>query len=203
VQPSLRRRRPITTPPRTAARLDYEDLGDAVLVSRAKDGDRRALDALCARHQERVERTALRILRHREDALDATQDALARVCQRLHQFRGEAAFTTWLHRLTVNACHDLAGRSGSRPTFPLEEDARACDAAGPARALELAELRGALAEGLATLPVDQARVLVLKDALGYTFEEISERTGMPVGTAKCYAHRGRAGMRLALEEVAA
>ncbi len=204
MQPSLRRRRPIPTAPRPAARLDYEDLGDAVLVQRAKDGDRRALDALCARHQERVERTALRILRHREDALDATQDALTRVCQRLHQFRGEAAFTTWLHRLTVNACHDLVGRSGSRPTVPLD-DGRPGVPTQPARrdALELAELRDALAEGLATLPADQARVLVLKDALGFTFEEISERTGMPVGTAKCYAHRGRAGMRLALEEVAA
>lgn len=203
MQPSLRRRRPITTAPRRAVRLDYENLGDAVLVRRAKDGDRRALDALCARHQARVERTALRILRHREDALDAAQDALARACQRLHQFRGEAAFTTWLHRLTVNACHDLAGRAASRATVSLDEDARVCGAAGPPQSLELSELRGALVDGLATLPADQARVLLLKDALGLTFEEISERTGMPVGTAKCYAHRGRAGMRQALEEVAA
>ena len=203
MQPSLRRRRPITTAPRLAARLDYENLGDAVLVRRAKDGDRGALDALVARHQDRVERTALRILRHREDALDAAQDALARACQRLHQFRGEAAFTTWLHRLTVNACHDLAGRSASRPTVTLDEDTRMCDAVGPAQSLELSELRDALVDGLATLPADQARVLILKDAIGLTFEEISERTGMPVGTAKCYAHRGRAGMRLALEEVAA
>ena len=64
---------------------------------------------------------------------------------------------------------------------------------------ELSELRAELRNGLAGLPPAQARVLVLKDALGYSFEEISLASGMPVGTAKCYAHRGRAAMRELLE----
>lgn len=174
-----------------------------VLVQRAKDGDRQALEALCARHQPRVERTALRILRDPDDASDAAQDALARACQRLGQFRGEAAFTTWLHRLTVNACLDASARSAARPTVPLVADERPCSGEGPAAAAERAALRDELVEGLAALPPDQARVLVLKDALGLTFEEISDATGMPVGTAKCYAHRGRAGMRALLEEAVA
>jgi RNA polymerase sigma-70 factor, ECF subfamily len=199
----LRRRRPIHSAPRPAARLDYERLGDAVLVRRAKDGDRTALETLCCRHEPRVLRTALRLLRNPEDARDAAQEALARACQKLTQFRGEAAFTTWLHRLTVNACHDAADRARSRATVPLDDDSRVSGDAGPVREAELAELRETLRAGLAELPAEQARVLVLKDALGLTFEEISETTGMPVGTAKCYAHRGRAGMRVALEEVAA
>lgn len=200
MQPSLRRRRPIHATPRLPTRVDYEGLGDAVLVRRAKDGDGEALAALCARHQARVERTALRMLRDPEDARDATQDALARACQRIHQFRGEAAFTTWLHRLTVNACHDAATRAAARPTVPLEGYDRACPSESPSLAAERAELREELVEGLATLPADQARVLVLKHAVGLTFEEISDSTGMPVGTAKCYAHRGRAGLRALLEE---
>ncbi len=57
-----------------------------------------------------------------------------------------------------------------------------------------------LRDGLATLPAAQARVLVLKDALGFSFEEISASSGMPVGTAKCYAHRARTTMRELLEE---
>ncbi len=65
---------------------------------------------------------------------------------------------------------------------------------------ELSELRATLRAGLAGLPADQARVLVLKDALGFSFQEISAASGMPVGTAKCYAHRGRAGMRELLED---
>jgi len=174
-----------------------------VLVRRAKDGDRDALAALCARHQPRVERLARRLLRDPEDARDAAQDALARLCEKLGQFRGEAALTTWLHRLTVNACHDAGARAAARPTVPLADDARVCDEAGPERSAELTELRKTLAGGLGALPPEQARVLVLKDAVGLTFEEISARTGMPVGTAKCYAHRGRAGMRALLEEVTA
>ena len=73
----------------------------------------------------------------------------------------------------------------------------------PAREAELAELRAELRAGLAEIPSDQARVLVLKDALGFSFREISDASGMPVGTAKCYAHRGRAGMRARLEHGAA
>ena len=156
---------------------------------------------MCERHQARVERTARHLLRDPEDALDATQDTLARVCAKLGQFRGESAFTTWLHRLTINACRDLAQRRLARPTVPLWEDDRPCVDDGPARRAELAELRAELREGLATIPGDQARVLVLKDGLGLSFEEISAASGMPVGTAKCYAHRGRAGMRAHLEEV--
>ena len=69
----------------------------------------------------------------------------------------------------------------------------------PDREAELSELRADLRDGLAGLPAAQARVLVLKDALGFSFEEISAASGMPVGTAKCYAHRGRAAMRELLE----
>ena len=69
----------------------------------------------------------------------------------------------------------------------------------PDHEAELSELRADLRDGLAELPAAQARVLVLKDALGFSFEEISAASGMPVGTAKCYAHRGRAAMREWLE----
>lgn len=202
MQPSRRAKRQITGASRPDTPLRYDRLSDPILVRRAKDGDSHALEVLCERHQARIERTARHVLRDPEDALDATQDTLARVCTKLGQFRGEAAFTTWLHRLTINACRDLAQRKLARPTVPLDEDMRPCADDGPARRAELAELRAELREGLATIPDDQARVLVLKDGLGLSFEEISAASGMPVGTAKCYAHRGRAGMRAHLEEAA-
>jgi RNA polymerase sigma-70 factor (ECF subfamily) len=168
-------------------------------VRRAKDGDAGALAALCERHAPRVERIARHVLRDPEDARDAAQDALAKVCVKIGQFRGEAAFTTWLHRLTVNACRDLAQHRSARRAALLEEDTRIAPDAGPDREAELAELRAELRTGLAGLPAGQARVLVLKDALGFSFQEISDASGMPLGTAKCYAHRGRAGMRELLE----
>lgn len=164
-------------------------------MRRAKDGDARALEALCERHAPRVERLARHILADPEDARDAAQDALAKVCVKLGQFRGEAAFSTWLHRLTVNACRDVAQHRAARRTTPLDDDARVAPGAGPDQEAELAELRAELRTGLAGLPAGQATVLVLKDALGFSFQEISDASGMPLGTAKCYAHRGRAGMR--------
>jgi RNA polymerase sigma-70 factor (ECF subfamily) len=139
------------------------------------------------------------VLRDPEDARDAAQEALARVCLKLGQFRGEAAFSTWLHRLTINACRDVAQRRGAGRHDRLDEDVRTAPGRTPDAEAELSELRADLCDGLAGLPVAQARVLVLKDALGYSFEEIAAASGMPVGTAKCYAHRGRAAMRQLLE----
>ena len=203
MQPSLRKRRPIGAALRPGQPLRYEGLSDPVLVRRTRDGDERALAVLCERHAPRVARLAAHVLRDPEDARDAAQDALAKLCLKIGQFRGEAAFTTWLHRLTLNACRDVALRGGSRSHDLLDEDARAAPGHAPDEEAELSELRADLRDGLAGLPEAQARVLVLKDALGYSFEEISAASGMPVGTAKCYAHRGRAAMRELLEAGAA
>jgi RNA polymerase sigma-70 factor, ECF subfamily len=183
--------------------LDYGRLSEPIVIRRAKDGDAAALAELCARHGPKVERLARHLLDDPEDARDAAQESLAKLCVRIRQFRGEARFSTWLHRLVVNACRDVAQRQRARRCEPLEDDARASQEAGPAREAELAELRAELREGLDDLPAAQAHVLVLKDALGYSFPEIAEASGMPVGTAKCYAHRGRAGMRERLERSAA
>jgi len=195
VQPSLRPRRRIERELRPGRQLAYERLSDPILVTRAKDGDRRALAALCERHAPRIERTARHVLRDEEDARDAAQEALASLCTKLGQFRGDAALSTWLHRLTVNACRDLAERRRARRWEPLEDDARVSPEPSPGRAAELSELRADLRAGLATLPASQASVVVLADVLGFTFREISDASGLPVGTAKCYAHRGRAGLR--------
>ncbi len=203
MQPPLRKGRQIRQDPRPERPLVYERLSDPILVKRAKDGDRRALAALCERHAPRVERLAAHLLADPEDARDAAQEALAKLCVRLRQFRGESQFRTWLHRLVVNTCLDVGDRQRLRRCEPLLEDTRVAADGDPARAATLAELRGELGAGLADISRDQARVVVLKDALGYSFAEISARSGMPVGTAKCYAHRARAGLRARLSNDAA
>lgn len=187
---------------RPEAPLRYERLSDPILVKRAKDGDARALEALCERHAPRVEKLAAHLLRDREDARDAAQESLAKLCVRIRQFRGESQFSTWLHRLVVNTCRDVAERKRARPWEELLEDRRVSPEPDPHRVAEIGELREELCASLAGLPADQARVVVLKDALGFSFEEISAEAGMPVGTAKCYAHRGRSRLRDRLGEVA-
>jgi RNA polymerase sigma-70 factor, ECF subfamily len=196
------RRRPIQQSFRQEGPLVHAQLSDPILVTRAKDGDARALEVLCERHAPRVARLAAHLLHDREDARDASQEALTKLCARIKQFRGESQFSTWLHRLTVNACRDVANRQRARACEPLLEDRRPATEADPAREADRAELRGELNRCLSELARDQARVVVLKDALGLSFEEISVAAGMPVGTAKCYAHRGRNRLRDKLSDVA-
>lgn len=195
MQPQRARPRAIGQDLRRDPPLVHERLSDPILVTRARNGDPRALEALCERHAPRVERLAQHLLSDREDARDAAQDALAKLCVKLPQFRGEASFSTWLHRLTVNACRDVAQRQLLRRCSPLEEDRREARDGDPARAAEASELRAALGARLAELSPAQAKVVVLKDVLDFSFEEIADFEGMPVGTAKCYAHRGRSGLR--------
>jgi RNA polymerase sigma-70 factor, ECF subfamily len=182
---------------RNAGPLVYERLSDPILVRRAKDGDPRALDALCARHAARAERIALHVLRRPEDAADAAQESLVKLVERLGSYRGQSQFTTWFHRLVVNTCKDVAQArwQEERRTEPLVEDAREAADGDPVRAVVSLETRRELGRCLAELPPAQATVVALKDALELDFDEISSVTGMPVGTAKCYAHRGRNGLR--------
>jgi RNA polymerase sigma-70 factor (ECF subfamily) len=190
------------SPPRRAGNesLVYERLSDPILVRRAKDGDPNALRALCERHAPRVERIALHVLRDAEDAGDAAQESLVKLVRRIGQFRGQSEFSTWLHRLVVNTCKDVAQArwTAERRTEPLVEDRRVARDGDPARELAASETRRELGRCLADLPAAQATVVTLKDAFDVSFEEIAEATGLPVGTAKCYAHRGRNSLRARL-----
>ena len=176
------------------------------MIKRAKDGDGKALEALCERYSERVGRIARRELSDTRDAQDAAQDSMLKLCQRIGQYRGEAQFATWLHRLVVNTCHDTATRERLRRATPLPEElelepAKDCDTVAETLG---AELRVELSRHLRELSPEQARVVVLKDALGFSFGQIAAVARMPVGTAKCYAHRARKRLRERLEkEVAA
>lgn len=206
VKPKGANRRRISSPLRADSIIRYERLSDPILIKRAKDGDERALEALCERYAERVGRIARRELSDLRDAQDAAQESLLKLCQRIGQYRGDAQFATWLHRLVVNTCHDTAAREGLRRAAPLPEEfelepARDCD---PVVETLGAELRAELSSHLSELPTEQARVVVLKDALGFSFEQIAGVARMPVGTAKCYAHRARKRLRERLaKEVAA
>ena len=192
--------RGVRQPLRAPRRLDYASLSDPILVTRAKSGDADALEALCTRHAPRVERLSRRLLRDPEDARDAAQESLAKLCVRLRQFRGDSQFSTWLHRLVVNTCRDAADRKRSRVHEQLPEELGAAIEHDPARGVRMSELRHELCDSLANISPAQAQVIVLKDAYDFTFEEIAAAAGMPVGTAKCHAHRGRNRLRERLEK---
>jgi RNA polymerase sigma-70 factor (ECF subfamily) len=171
------------------------------LVTKATNGDGHALDALVERYAPRVQRIAAQVVGDLEEARDAAQESLVKLCTKLRQFRGEAQFATWLHRLVVNTCRDRIAYQRLRQTEPLSlADEPSGDDGDPSRLAALADGRRDLLEALSRLSANQRLALVLRDAFGFTYEEISRIARMPVGTAKCYVHRARAGLRARLEE---
>jgi RNA polymerase sigma-70 factor (ECF subfamily) len=179
----------------------YRKLGDLALVAKARAGDRPALHVLVERHAPRVNRIAAQVMGDFEDARDAAQESLVKLCTKLKQFRGEAQFTTWLHRLTTNTCHDFAERKRLRHADPLPDwDTPAGEESDPSRHSILGDVRRDLARGLATLSADQRAVVVLRDVVGLSYDDIARAASMPVGTAKSYVHRGRERLRATLED---
>ena len=178
----------------------YSKLTDSELVDKATNGDHRALDALVERYSPRVNRLASQLMGDLEEAKDAAQESLVKVCTRLKQFRGEAQFATWLHRLVVNTCRDRMAFQRVRRAEPLELDEHATDDIDPSNLAVLTDLRRDLAYALSRLSNDQRIAVVLRDSFGMSYKEISRVARMPVGTAKCYVHRARARLRTLLEE---
>jgi RNA polymerase sigma-70 factor (ECF subfamily) len=179
----------------------YSKLSDSELVDKATNGDRRALDTLVERYSPRVNRLASQLMGDLEEARDAAQESLVKVCTRLKQFRGEAQFATWLHRLVVNTCRDRMAFQRVRRAEPLELDEHAVsEDPDPSSVAVLTDLRRDLADALSRLSADQRIAVVLRDSFGLSYKEISRVARMPVGTAKCYVHRARARLRTLLEE---
>ncbi|MGH2690339.1 MAG: sigma-70 family RNA polymerase sigma factor [Actinomycetota bacterium] len=168
---------------------DLEAASDEDLVRAfTRDRDHTALTVLLRRHEARVFSLAYRLLGNRPDAADATQEVFVTLFRKAGQFQHQAAFTTWLHRLTVNACHDL-GRKRARTPVPAEHDARQ-PATGPDD-FKRVEDRLQVRSALAALPEDQRVPIVLRDVRGLSYQEIAEVTGVPVGTVKSRIARGR------------
>jgi RNA polymerase sigma-70 factor, ECF subfamily len=204
VQPTASEGRLNETKPPFTRLLSYSKLSDLDLVTRARNGDRKALDALVERHSPRVNRLAAQLLEDLEEARDAAQESLVKLCTRLRQFRGDAQFATWLHRLVVNTCRDRMAWQRVRRTEPLpDDDMSGADDGDLARIAVLGDLRRDVAEALSKLSRNQRIAVVLRDSFGLSYEEIARVARMPVGTAKCYVHRARARLRARLEEQAA
>ncbi len=172
---------------------------DADLLAAHVAGDAHAFGVLFTRHRDRLWAVALRTSNSPDDAADALQDAMVSAFRRAGSFRGEAAVTTWLHRIVVNACLDQHRRRKSRPTTTwietLHEQEHDRDDVGN-RELQI-ELERALAE----LPEEQRAAIVLVDVQGYGVEEAAAILDCPTGTVKSRCSRGRAKLAQRLQQV--
>jgi RNA polymerase sigma-70 factor (ECF subfamily) len=169
---------------------------DDQLVSRVVQGDQEAFTELVRRHERRVFAIAMRMLGREEDALDATQDAFLTVFRKIGQFRGESAFTTWLHRIAVNACYDILRKRARQPVLHLANEGDHLPEEGPPVADHAAAVAGGIdvARALLEVPADFRAVLVLADVHDLPYEEIAATLEIPVGTVKSRLHRGRVAL---------
>ncbi len=173
---------------------DDEDL----LVESARAGDPAAFAELVARYQDEVFTLALRLVRDRSLAADVAQEAMVRAYRSIASFRGQAAFSTWLHRITVNTAWTQLDRARRRQADPLDEVAElpAPSLAGdPVRAAESVDLRARLSAAVAALPPDQRAVVVLKDVYGWSHAEIAEELSVSVTATKVRLHRAHQRLR--------
>ncbi len=176
-----------------------DEARDEDLVRRYLSGDRAAFAALVERHERRVYNLALRMTGREEDARDATQDALLTVLKKLSSFRGEAAFTTWLHRVTVNACYDLLRKRQRAPLLERGEDDLPAMEPPPAQDhADASNLSIDVQRALTRVPEDFRVVMILHDVQDLPQEEVAAILGIPVGTVKSRLHRGRIALAQAL-----
>lgn len=182
---------PDLAPPMSAVAVD----DDLALVQRAAGGEVSAFEILYRRHVRRIHGVVWRLVGGVEArAEELTQDAFVKAWQALPGFRGDSAFSTWLHRLAVNtALMDLRSRVGAEA---LETDDSALEhmrAPGGSQALGID-----LERAVATLPPRARAVLVLYDVEGWKHEEIAAELGMAVGSSKAQLHRARGLLRRVL-----
>ncbi|MEV2268030.1 RNA polymerase sigma factor SigM [Nonomuraea africana] len=169
-----------------------EPLSDAELLTLHLDGDQHAFSEIVKRHRDRMWAVALRTLGDPDEAADAVQDAFVSAYRKAHSFRGEAAVTTWLHRIVVNACLDRMRRKSVRPVADDELiEAAERDTPMPDQTGER-EVSMEVSAALKLLPADQRAALVLVDMMGYSVEDAAQVLSVPSGTVKSRCARGRA-----------
>lgn len=160
---------------------------DRALLAAHVAGDPDAFTVLVRRHRDRLWAVALRTMRDREEAADALQDALLSAFRNAAGYRGDAAVTTWLHRVVVNACLDRMRRRAVRPTVPLGES----DLPTPRDEQAALENRLDVAAALARLPEAQRAAIVLVDLQDLSVAEAAIALGVAEGTVKSRCSRGR------------
>lgn len=172
---------------------------DAELMERIATGDRSTRNAafheLVERHRGRVHAICYRYFRDPTDAEDATQETFLTVLRRAGTFRGEAQVSTWMYRVAVNTCHDMARHRARRPQTPVADIGLVSDlheAHSDEDELAALELSDVLREALETLDEETRGLLVLCTIEQVPYAEVAEAYGIAVGTVKSRVHRARA-----------
>jgi RNA polymerase sigma-70 factor, ECF subfamily len=186
------------------------ELSEAEAIRRAREGDRTVFEFLYRLHSRRVYAVCLRMVGNTAEAEDLTQEAFLLLLRKIHTFRGESAFSTWLHRLAVNIVL-MRLRKKTPPIDSIEAALDPVDETASPHPASLISAPDLLLEGsidrinlercVRRLPVGYRTVFVLHDIQGYEHHEIAEILGRSVGVSKSQLHKARMRLRELLHEV--
>lgn len=173
---------------------------DEEIVRRVLAGDKRAFGELVDRHKDKAMTLAIRMLKNREEAEEALQDAFVRAYHALPRFEWKASFSTWLYRIVYNVCVTSLGKRSETGHVSLNgEDEQTLDVPSeepaPDAAYEFREIRTAVSEEIDKLPDIYAGILTLFFVNDQSYEQIVEVTGLPLATVKVRLFRGRLLLR--------
>ncbi len=177
-----------------------EEFNEAEAIERAKQGDARAFQELYEKHKRRVYSLCLRMTANTAEAEDLTQEAFLQLYRKIATFRGESAFSTWLHRLSVNVVL-MHLRKKSLPVVSLEEttqgeeDSPKKDFGAEDLALAGSIDRLQLQRAVDDLPPGYRTIFVLHDIEGYEHNEIAGIVGCSIGNSKSQLHKARMKLR--------
>ena len=183
-------------------------LTEAEIIQRAREGDQTALENIYRLHSRRVYAVCLRMVADPTEAEDLTQEAFLLLFRKIHTFRGESAFSTWLHRLAVNLVlmhlrkKSLPAVSIEAANDPGDDNGRpSIDIGAPDLLLEGSIDRINLSRCIAQLPAGYRTMFVLHDIQGYEHNEIARILGRSVGDSKSQLHKARTRLRELLHEL--
>jgi len=184
----------------TDAKKQRDRLSEAQAIERAKQGDAEAFEALYNLHKRRVYSLCLRMTANTAAAEDLTQEAFLQLFRKIGTFRGESAFSTWLHRMAVNVVLMQLRKKGL-PVVPLEENIET-EEETPRKELGADDPRLAgsidrmqLERSIAGLPPGYRMIFLLHDVEGYEHNEIAEIVGCSIGNSKSQLHKARMKLR--------
>ena len=177
---------------------------DSAIVQEVLGGNKRAYGELVDRHKEKAMTLAMRMLRNREDAEEAIQDAFVRAFNALPRFEWKSSFPTWFYRIVYNVCATQLSRRGDDVHVPLDpgEDERALEVQSeelpPDIRYESIEFESIVIREIERLPIPYGSVCTLFFVQEMSYDQIVEVTGLPLGTVKVRLFRARMILRDAL-----
>jgi RNA polymerase sigma-70 factor, ECF subfamily len=180
---------------------------DEELVARSMGGDLDSFNQLVLRWERPIYALAYRVIGREEDARDVAQETFLRAFRALKGFKGQAKFSSWLYRITLNLCRDWMRRERRTPVSQAPEGVDIIEMAGegtPSESIEdlvsRHELGRVVGKAMALLPEEQRTAIILKEYHGLTFQEIADLLDCPLSTVKTRLYQGLSVLRKHLRE---